>query len=167
MRKSDQRVTTLDLTDEMGRRVATWLRTTYPRDGAKRIARDTGTSPHTVRKWLGGALPENRHMAMMASRWGARFLAFVYAPALSAAEAAAEADELTDLRRRLERLEDALDGSNLDRAPPGAPRLAALPAAPEGERLAPAACGGADAALAGAVDGSTRDQRMRTEGAPR
>lgn len=109
MRKSDQKLTTLDLTDEMGRRVATWLRAAYPRNGAKGIARDTGASPHTARKWLAGVLPENKHMAMMASRWGARFLAYVYEPAIGTDTLLAARTQLQDLRAQLDQLEADLD----------------------------------------------------------
>lgn len=94
------------ITTEMGQRVAVWLRREYPRDGAKLIARDLDASPHTTRRWLTGALPENRHMAVMARRWGRRFLAFVFEPATGPIPDLALDEELRELRQRLARLED-------------------------------------------------------------
>lgn len=67
---------------EMGTRVAAWLRQAYPRDGAKLVAREFNASPHTTRRWFEGSLPKNRHMAAMARKWGHRFVAFVYEPAI-------------------------------------------------------------------------------------
>lgn len=99
------RMTTAEITAEMGQRVSLWLRRAYPSAGAKRIARDLDASPHTARRWLEGALPENRHLAAMASRWGRRFLAWVYEPAIGPAADFALDDELQELRRRLARLE--------------------------------------------------------------
>lgn len=90
---------------EVGQRVALWLRQAYPRDGAKLAANDFDASPHTTKKWFAGALPENRHMTAMAKRWGKRFLAFVYEPAVGPWRDYVLHEELQDLKSRLARLE--------------------------------------------------------------
>ncbi|MGE0716896.1 MAG: hypothetical protein AB7P02_15750 [Alphaproteobacteria bacterium] len=98
-------MTTQVLTDAMGQRVAVWLRHRYPREGAKRIARDMAASPHTARRWLEGALPENRHLVEMGRRWGSRFIAFVFEPVIGPAAGLALDDELQELRERFTKLE--------------------------------------------------------------
>lgn len=117
---------------EMGRRISAWLRDAYPHDGAKRAASDFHCSPHTTRRWLEGALPENKHFAAMAARWGKRFVAFVMEPLVGPWATYALDLELDDMRRRLDALgaelkgeRDAVDGLQADAAiPPVARREA-------------------------------------------
>lgn len=98
----------VDVAAQMGTRVAEWLRREYPDAAAKRIARDLDASPHTTRRWLEGALPESRHLAAMARRWGGRFLAFVYAPAIDADALLSAQADVRDIRLQLDRLEARL-----------------------------------------------------------
>lgn len=93
------------MTLEMGSRVAEWMRQAYPRDTAKLAARDFGASPHTVKTWLAGALPSNKHLAMMGRRWGKRFLAFVYEPVVGPWRHYAMDEELQMLRSRIAAIE--------------------------------------------------------------
>ena len=95
---------------EMGRRISAWLRDAYPHDVAKMAALDFHCSPHTTRRWLEGALPENKHFAAMASRWGKRFVAFVMEPLVGPWATYAMDLELDDMRRRLDALGAELKG---------------------------------------------------------
>lgn len=94
---------------EIGKRVALWLHNTYPRNGAKRAALDFTASPHTTRRWFGGGLPENKHMAAMARRWGKRFLAFVYEPVVGTWDEPSLKQEIIALRERLDRLASQIE----------------------------------------------------------
>lgn len=105
MPRKGVRVTSQVLTSEMGQRVSLWLRAAFPRHGAKRVAKEFEASHHTARRWFEGHLPENRHMAEMARRWGGQFLAFVFEPAIGPGGALGLDQELQDLRDRLARLE--------------------------------------------------------------
>jgi hypothetical protein len=66
--------------DTIGPRIASHLRTLYPKNAAKLIAADFDVEEVTARGWLAGKQPSNRHMTRMIARWGKSFLDFVYAP---------------------------------------------------------------------------------------
>lgn len=93
---------------EMGQRVAYWLRQAYPRDGAKLAAQEFKASPHTTRRWLEGGLPESRHLQAMASKWGKRFVAFVYEPVVGPWGEYGIEDDIAELRASVERLTDCV-----------------------------------------------------------
>ena len=90
---------------EMGQRVCFWLKSYYPRNAAKLIARDFRVSIATAKRWLAGALPTAEHLAAMGARFGKRFLAFVYEPAVGPWRDYAYEEEIQDLRTRLDALE--------------------------------------------------------------
>ena len=93
------------VTIEMGNRVASWMRQAYPRDAAKLAARDFECSPHTAKKWLLGERPANKHLDMMAKRWGKAFVAFIYEPIVGPWRHYAMDQELEDLKSRIAAIE--------------------------------------------------------------
>lgn len=135
--------------EEMGQRVSAWLRRTYPRDGAKLLAQDFQVSPATTKRWFQGALPENRHMAMMASRWGKRFVAYVFEPVVGPWRDYGLDDELREVKARIARLEVDLEGSRSDQGHDGAPLPGAAHAAGQMARDARRALEGAPRAMEG------------------
>lgn len=104
MRERDVKMTVGVTSEAVGGRVAEWLQKQYPRGSSKRVARDFACSPNTVKKWLAGARPENKHFDAMFNKWGTAFLSYVYGLAEPWSESAME-QELDDLRARLDRLE--------------------------------------------------------------
>ena len=68
------------LTSAMGVRQAAFLRAEFPRDTAKRICAEFEVKLETATGWLAGRLAQNRYLAAMSQRFGARFHAFVWAP---------------------------------------------------------------------------------------
>jgi hypothetical protein len=68
------------LAAEIAARITTWLRQTWPRHTAKQAAAALGVSVETARGWLAGQMPANRHMVALTARFGAAFIAHVYAP---------------------------------------------------------------------------------------
>ena len=93
------------VTMEVGSRVAYWMRQVYMRDAAKLMARDFQCSPHTAKKWLLGEQPSNKHLNMMAQRWGKAFLAFIYEPIVGPWRDYAMDAELDDLKARIAAIE--------------------------------------------------------------
>ena len=93
------------VTMEVGSRVAYWARQIYARDAAKLLARDFQCSPHTAKKWLLGEQPSNKHLNMMAQRWGKAFLAFIYEPIVGPWRDYAMDAELDDLKARIAAIE--------------------------------------------------------------
>lgn len=94
---------------QMGDRVKSWLLQAYPTGRAKDIARGEGVALNTAKQWLLGKLPENRHMAAMAQRFGQAFVAFVYEPVCGPMRIAVLDSELQDIKQRLGRLQQDID----------------------------------------------------------
>ena len=67
-----------DVTNDLGSRVAFWLRAAYVINVAKQSAREFGVSVGTARLWLSGHAPTTEHILKMACRWGCPFTAFVF-----------------------------------------------------------------------------------------
>lgn len=104
-----------DMTAEIGSRVGFWMRQEWPRDTAKLAARAFGASERTAEKWIAGAMPSNLHMTAMMKRWGARFVAFVYEPALGGEFAPyAIKQELQEVQAQLTRLERKIANAAFD-----------------------------------------------------
>lgn len=70
-----------ELADEMGRRVAHFVRQAYPKDTRKRLAQLLGVGADMAKVIIGGKLPPAKHLGTMAKAWGAPFVLFVYEPA--------------------------------------------------------------------------------------
>lgn len=101
------------MADQVGDRVATWLRNLFPINTAKEAARLLKCSPRTVEGWLKGQMPQNKHMLQMMQAWGKAFVAFAYEPAVGTQMAAYQLDtELQDLKARLKRLEGDLHAAD-------------------------------------------------------
>ena len=99
--------------DEVGDRVAAWLRNLFPVHTAKEAARLFNCPPRTVEGWLQGQMPQNKHMLQMMAAWGKGFVAFVYEPAVGTPMAAYQLEtELQDLKAKLKCLEGNLDAAN-------------------------------------------------------
>lgn len=140
------------MTLEMGARVAAWVRQAYPRDTAKLLARDFGASPHTTKKWIGGCLPSNEHLAAMGRRWGKRFLAFVYEPVVGPWRHYAMDEELEALKTRIAEIEREFADGPVDAAGRAVANAAAdLAVAPGGGQ------GKAAKAAAGPADDASRE----------
>ncbi|MBX3490871.1 hypothetical protein [Parvibaculum sp.] len=104
-----------DVTAEIGSRVGFWMRQEWPRDTAKLAARAFDASERTAEKWLAGALPSNAHMVAMMSRWGHRFVAFVYEPVVGTSlRPYALAQELKEMQGQLEALERKIANAAMD-----------------------------------------------------
>lgn len=97
------------LRDEAGVRCATFLKTHYGDNRAKRIARDFGCSPETAKGWLKGSLPQNKFLLMMMTIFGREFAAHLLAPCGDWASDLAVQAELDDIRERLNRVQAELD----------------------------------------------------------
>ena len=62
----------------VGPRVALWLRTQYPHDRAKLVARQFRVSPTQAQHWLDGTAPTTQHLEAMFAHWGRTFLDAVF-----------------------------------------------------------------------------------------
>jgi hypothetical protein len=71
-----------EIVEEMGRRVAAWMRDLHPRNTAKEVARALNVSEHTTKRVLEGQLPQNRLLVTMIRVWGKRFAAYLLEPAV-------------------------------------------------------------------------------------
>lgn len=69
----------LNLSNGMGSRVAEWLRSVYPHNTAKKIARDLACSHNTSAGWLLGRPPSGDHLARMVALWGRPFVRHITA----------------------------------------------------------------------------------------
>lgn len=111
--KNPERLPMTDVAGAVGVRVSYFIRQAHPQDTAKVVARIFGCSPKTVEGWLSGSLPMNRHLIQMMSRWGQRFIVFVFEPAVGTSLQAYQLDqELKEVKAQIVRLEGALNAAN-------------------------------------------------------
>lgn len=95
----------------IGDRVRAWLLQVYPSRDAKDIARGEDVSIQTARRWLSGCLPENKHMAALAVKFGKAFVAFVYEPACGDMRLARLDAQLEDISARLAQVKQDIDNA--------------------------------------------------------
>jgi hypothetical protein len=130
---------TAAITYGIGQRVAFWLRKEWPRDTVKQAARELDVSTDTVKGWLQGKPPQNRHFHQMVVRWQQTFLAFVYQPHFDWTEQARLDVELETALASLEEIRDRLRSRTNDPKSVGEIRAVENGAAAEPRpRVAPA-----------------------------
>ena len=65
---------------EAAKRIAQYLKTTWPTDTVKEVARAFDVQPRTAKDWISGEHPRQEKFYEMVGRWGSHFLNFVTEP---------------------------------------------------------------------------------------
>lgn len=103
--RSSDRNTSAVTAEDVGVRVAAFLRGVYPRNAEKMLCRRFKVAPQTARGWLAGSLPQNRSLIALIDAFGAEFVSFVFEPFGKWAE-------VYELQSRLDSLRDEIVGLN-------------------------------------------------------
>ena len=104
MSSKDVKMSGAALTAAVGGRIRLWLKCRWPDDTAKQAARAFDASPRTVKEWLAGQPPSNKHFWAMVARWGWPFLRWVSSPIVSPEQEAELGQQLADLEAGLRAL---------------------------------------------------------------
>ena len=104
MSSKDVKLSSAALTAAVGDRIRLWLKCRWPDDTAKQAARAFDASPRTVKEWLAGQPPSNKHFWAMVACWGWPFLRWVSSPIVSPEQEAELGQQLADLEAGLRAL---------------------------------------------------------------
>ncbi len=89
-------------------RIVLWLKRAFPRDTAKLVAIDRRVAPRTVKAWLAGALPENRHLISMFHDWPG-FAASVLEPVIGPTDPISQAARLVAVKKHMGELQREIE----------------------------------------------------------
>ena len=111
MSKRGIRMNAVALTEAVGDRVAQWLRLQWPQHTVKKASAALDADERTVKAWLNGAMPINRHLWQMVAHFGRPFLDWISMPALTPDEEQALDDRLETLEAEIRRLRSDLSST--------------------------------------------------------